>query len=273
MTSFSTKFQLAEGKVKKFNPSRYQHSVKIGEGSYGMVYKAFDSQQKKQVALKKVKLDDKDSKEGLPHYILREISIMSGTSSHKNIIKLQDIFWDEKGFILQMEYADKGDLLRLFTQADGKLSFTQIRNLFREILQGVQMTSSIQSLWYRAPEALLGNSFYSSAVDCWSLGIILHELIHKTPMYPGTCEIDTIIRIFRHQGTPQFDKILNIENYTYITKDFEIKFPKFESSKTFPNQRRDKVPENLLKIVSGMTTIDPMKRMSCQEALEILGEK
>jgi len=47
-----------------------------------------------------MKLEDKDMKEGLPHYILREISIMNNIPPHPNIIRLEEIFWDDKGFIL-----------------------------------------------------------------------------------------------------------------------------------------------------------------------------
>jgi len=37
-------------------------------------------------------------------------------------------------------------------------------------------THEIVTLWYRAPEILLGTKLYSTAVDVWSLGCILAEL-------------------------------------------------------------------------------------------------
>lgn len=40
------------------------------------------------------------------------------------------------------------------------------------------MTKEVQSMWYRAPEILLGNQSYTFAVDSWSIGIILYELVY-----------------------------------------------------------------------------------------------
>lgn len=82
-------------------------------------------------------------------------------------------------------------------------------------------------------------------------------------MYEGVSEIDTVIKIFQHQGTPQYDKFLNIEDYTHITQDFKVKFPKFKPKVMPQTSRKDKIPEDFLKIIAGMTCIDPLKRMTC----------
>jgi serine/threonine protein kinase len=42
------------------------------------------------------------------------------------------------------------------------------------------MTKEVQSLWYRAPELLLGNVNYTYAIDYWSIGIIAYELVYQT---------------------------------------------------------------------------------------------
>lgn len=39
--------------------------------------------------------------------------------------------------------------------------------------------------WYRAPEVILNASEYTKAVDIWSIGCILAELIGRTPLFPG----------------------------------------------------------------------------------------
>lgn len=44
----------------------------------------------------------------------------------------------------------------------------------------------------RAPELLLGETEYSTAVDMWSIGCIMGELIQKEPLLPGKGEIDQI---------------------------------------------------------------------------------
>jgi len=53
------------------------------------------------------------------------------------------------------------------------------------------------TLWYRAPEILLGGQHYSTSVDIWSIGCIFAELISGQPLFPGDSEIDQIYNIFR----------------------------------------------------------------------------
>ena len=41
------------------------------------------------------------------------------------------------------------------------------------------------TLWYRAPEILLGAKHYSTPVDIWSIGCIFAEMINQRPLFPG----------------------------------------------------------------------------------------
>jgi serine/threonine protein kinase len=59
-------------------------------------------------------------------------------------------------------------------------------------------THEVVTLWYRAPEILLGSRHYSTAVDVWSIGCIFAEMCNKMPLFPGDSEIDEIFRIFRY---------------------------------------------------------------------------
>ena len=63
-------------------------------------------------------------------------------------------------------------------------------------------THEVVTLWYRAPEILLGLKQYSTPVDMWSIGCIFAEMIMKRPLYPGDSEIDELFKIFRTLGTP-----------------------------------------------------------------------
>ena len=53
------------------------------------------------------------------------------------------------------------------------------------------------TLWYRAPEILLGQRTYAPAVDMWSIGTIFVEMVNRRPLWPGDSEIDELFRIFR----------------------------------------------------------------------------
>ncbi|AES91061.1 putative protein-serine/threonine kinase CMGC-CDK-PITSLRE family [Medicago truncatula] len=65
-----------------------------------------------------------------------------------------------------------------------------------------QYTSLVVTLWYRAPELLLGAKKYSKAIDMWSLGCIMAELISKEPLFKGKTEVEQLDKIFRTLGTP-----------------------------------------------------------------------
>lgn len=63
-------------------------------------------------------------------------------------------------------------------------------------------TPLVVTLWYRAPEILLGTKQYSTAIDMWSVGCIMAELLAKDALFKGKTEVDQIDKIFRMLGTP-----------------------------------------------------------------------
>lgn len=63
-------------------------------------------------------------------------------------------------------------------------------------------TKEVVTLWYRAPELLLGSTEYSTPVDLWSVGCIFAEVISKRALFDGDSEQDQIRKIFRIMGTP-----------------------------------------------------------------------
>mmetsp|Transcript_6719 Transcript_6719/g.24869 ORF Transcript_6719/g.24869 Transcript_6719/m.24869 type:complete len:506 (+) Transcript_6719:198-1715(+) len=65
------------------------------------------------------------------------------------------------------------------------------------------LTPEVVTLWYRAPELLLGAAAYSMPVDLWSVGAIFGELASGHPLFPSdNIEIDQLFHIFRILGTP-----------------------------------------------------------------------
>ena len=75
-----------------------------------------------------------------------------------------------------------------------KIADFGLSRLIRHPMQA--MTKEVQSMWYRAPEILLGNLNYSFAVDYWSLGIIAYEIVYLQHRFQGNSEIDMLFRIF-----------------------------------------------------------------------------
>ena len=59
-------------------------------------------------------------------------------------------------------------------------------------------THEVVTLWYRAPEILLGQLRYSCPVDMWSVGCIFAEMANKRPLFHGDSEIDQLFKIFRY---------------------------------------------------------------------------
>lgn len=59
-------------------------------------------------------------------------------------------------------------------------------------------THEIVTLWYRAPEILLGSPRYSCPVDIWSVGCIFAEMATRKPLFQGDSEIDQLFRMFRY---------------------------------------------------------------------------
>lgn len=64
------------------------------------------------------------------------------------------------------------------------------------------MSPGVGTVWYRAPEILLESEFYGPAVDLWSAGCILSELLTKKVLLPGKSDVNQIMLIVEMLGTP-----------------------------------------------------------------------
>jgi len=51
-------------------------------------------------------------------------------------------------------------------------------------------TNEVVTLWYRAPDVLLGSKKYSSSIDVWSVGCIFAEMVNMKPLFAGNSELD-----------------------------------------------------------------------------------
>ena len=64
------------------------------------------------------------------------------------------------------------------------------------------LTHEVVTLWYRAPEIVLGFDHYTTAIDIWSTGCIFLELLYGRPVFSGDSEMETLYRTFQLLGTP-----------------------------------------------------------------------
>jgi cell division cycle 2-like protein len=64
------------------------------------------------------------------------------------------------------------------------------------------LTTLVVTLWYRAPELLLGTPDYNWTIDIWSLGCIFGELLQRDPLLSGKTEVDQLSLIFKLCGLP-----------------------------------------------------------------------
>ncbi|KAK2437473.1 cell division control protein C [Trifolium repens] len=281
---------------------QYEKVEKIGEGTYGVVYKARDRDTKEIIALKKIRLEQED--EGVPSTAIREISLLK-EMQHRNIVRLRDVVHSEKRLYLVFEYLD----LDLKKHMDSSPEFSkdprQIKMFLYQILCGIAychshrvlhrdlkpqnllidrssnslkladfglarafgipvrtFTHEVVTLWYRAPEILLGSRQYSTPVDVWSVGCIFAEMINQRPLFPGDSEIDELFKIFRIMGTPNEDTWPGVTSLP----DFKSAFPKW------PSQDLATLVPNLepagLDILSCMLRLDPSRRITARGALE-----
>jgi len=125
------------------------------------------------------------------------------------------------------------------------------------------MTQLVVTLWYRAPEILLGAITYSTAVDMWSVGCIFAELLLKEPLFQAHGELELLSMIFKLLGAP--------------TKHSWPEYSSLQLAKTIslpspqPHQFRQKfqyLTSAGLDLLMSLLTYDPVRRISAEEALD-----
>ena len=125
------------------------------------------------------------------------------------------------------------------------------------------MTDYVATRWYRAPECLFSFRQYTSAIDVWSIGCILGELLLRRPLLPGNDTQHQIKLIFNLVGTPSPEDIERIPN------------PKSrEKVRAFPTQQSPTIDAIFadqnpaaVDLLKKMLTFDVANRISVVEAL------
>ncbi|KAI8919738.1 kinase-like domain-containing protein [Entophlyctis helioformis] len=278
---------------------KYTKTEKLGEGTYGIVYKAQNRENGDVVALKRIRLDNEE--EGVPCTAIREISLLKELK-HPNIVRLHDVIHTEKKLTLVFEYLDS-DLKKFLDTNSGDIDVPTIKHLMHQLLRGVAFchehrvlhrdlkpqnllinkrldlkladfglarafgipvrgySHEVVTLWYRAPDVLMGSRQYSTSIDIWSTGCIMAEMANGRPLFPGSSIRDQLLRIFKMLGTPDEKSWPRISELPEYKSDFPIYAPS-RLEAILP-----KLSSEGIDLLKSMIEFQPEKRISAEAAL------
>jgi len=280
---------------------KYRKIEKIGEGTYGLVYKAKNQKTGEIVAMKKIRLESED--EGTPSTAVREISILKQLQ-HPNIVQLYDVIHTETSLTLIFEYMDQDLKNYLDACGDKGIDEYTIKSFLYQLLQGIahchqqrvlhrdlkpqnllinmegelkladfglargfgipvkKYTHEVVTLWYRPPDVLMGNNKYSTEVDMWGVGCIFAEMSTGQPLFCGSSNSSQLFKIFKIMGTP------TKHSWPGIVKLSEYKenFPRYKSKKL--KNYVPKMGKQGLDILKKFLQYDPMHRISAKAAMK-----
>ncbi|CAI9778828.1 unnamed protein product [Fraxinus pennsylvanica] len=127
------------------------------------------------------------------------------------------------------------------------------------LVKGEPNISYICSRYYRAPELIFGATEYTTAIDIWSAGCVLAELLLGQPLFPGENGVDQLVEIIKVLGSPTREEIKCMNpNYT------EFKFPQIKAHpwhKIF----HKRTPPEAVDLVSRLLQYSPNLRSSALE--------
>lgn len=129
-----------------------------------------------------------------------------------------------------------------------------------------KLTQLVVTLWYRAPELLLGAASYGAAVDMWSVGCIFGELLTREPLLQGKNEVDELTRIFELCGVPTDD---TWPGFRRLPNAKSLRLP--ANRATAGSVVRAKFP--LLTaagaaLLNGLLSLNPARRPSAKEMMD-----
>ena len=140
--------------------------------------------------------------------------------------------------------------------------------LARQISPGpnVYYTNKVVTLWYRAPELLLGSTDYSTQIDIWSLGCIFAELLTGEVLFKGDKEARQLEIIYEVCGSPDKINWPEVEKLEYYSSmgpksQFERKLREIIKGK------RDDLDNETLDFLDSLLIYDPKKRHTAETAL------
>ncbi|XP_062612344.1 cyclin-dependent kinase 11B-like [Saccostrea cucullata] len=277
---------------------------RIEEGTYGVVYRAKDKKTDEIVALKRLKMEKEKEgfpitslreintllkSQHMNIVTVREIVV--GSNMDKIYIVMDYVEHDMKSLMETMKQPFlMGEVKTLMIQLlkgvahlhdnwiihrDLKTSNLLLSHkgilkigdfgLAREYGSPLKhYTPIVVTLWYRAPELLLGIKEYSTAIDMWSVGCIFAEFMTMKPLWPGKSEIDELNRIFKDMGTPTEKIWKGVKELPGMKKCTFAEHPYNTLRQRFGSYLTDLGFDLLIRFL----TYDPTKRITAEDSLK-----
>ena len=286
--------------------SNFETLNHIEEGSYGWVSRARDISTAEVVALKKVKMDYNQDGfpitalreisilQKARHVNIVDLKeILSGDDPQECVLVMEFLEHDLK--TLQEDMAEPfmaSEVKTLLRQLVGAVGFLHDNFIMHRDLKTsnillnnrgqlkladfgmaryippshAPLTQLVVTLWYRAPELLLGTTTYGTEVDMWSVGCIFGELLLKEPLFPGKNEVDELSLVFSLCGLPSektwpaFYRLPNAKS---------LKMPR--DHRNAPGFNRAKFPFLTaagVDLLSSLLSLNPDHRPTAKEVLD-----
>jgi cyclin-dependent kinase len=190
--------------------------------------------------------------------------------AHFGILDHNKIKWFLYQLLKGVEYCHKRRVLHrdlkpqnlLISKKDNTLKLADF-GLARAFTVPVRNYSpEVVTLWYRAPEVLMGFKNYSTPIDMWSIGCIFAEMKKGKPLFTGKTTEQQLMSIFKGLGTPTpeiYPKIVELPQY----RDDFPKYPGKDLSVLVPG-----LEEEGYDLLRKLLQYDPAKRPTAAEAME-----
>ena len=284
----------------RHDKSIFQKIDKVGSGTYGEVYKGINTKTKEIIAIKKIKIDLENegipSTALREITILRELTHPNIVQlkdvvcdNNKLYLLFEFVDYDLRKFLedLDKENLSEERIKSILYQILDAVAYCHSKKVIHRDLKPQNIlldknenikiadfglarafsipirpyTKEVLTLWYRAPELLLGINEYSTPVDIWSIGCIFAELILKQPLFKGEYEIEQLFKIFHVLGTPNKEIWPDVETLPNYSPDF----PKFKPIK-FEDYFIG-LDKNGIDLLKQMLVYDPNQRITAKQAL------